>query len=1120
MVVEQEAAASDAEASPGARQDSPYQFWSHDKVPTSSDEEFKRLIFQDGEDQIDPRKPVELQSISSGEDSTTDQWTNMPKAPSEARPPGPPDDDTHITGSVAAIINLFTNGKAGKIYGKGGLWHEHALEASRSGPDGMVHGNLEIVVAYKLIPLPDGEVDWRNFLVPARDADVNRILREETEHLWENSTGISSLCSLGLTFLEPVEMLVEYMDFCKESDDNGREAEMQIRRIFKDVWVPWFHELDRLDKRASFSWPHGTDEGVETYRLADHFWIWKTLKVLDDLGVFDHQLATKFREAEQLIWKGEEHNWMLQLYTTNAHGLLFERFYEQFGKTVKRLNPGDVQRGVLQLFTTENDVSRKRMLAVARSPRETRFFFHARDTALFYGQDCSFFLPGSNFQEFWTNTIKAQIYHNESEDTGWSNAIRYALGIMAGCRHLTLNKRTPEDLVRNSVEVLLCSTSHNGFFPGQLHEATKKSRLFSNGEEWVLYYHAGFEINYILLTHARAIDRCHEKSTTAPSRPLNDASPISSRDKEDGPSPAPPSESIHVPIWATMNPKVEKLENGHLVYQDNPIVGQLNPDRHSDGQQTLTMKKFIPFNSLIDATSIITIEDEWLYPYPHFLSQARSDVTGLINRLLALPYPSKNGQANKLISATTSQPSTDVLGTVIRQGLESYHDTKRTFSISGPKSFDPLTFIVDMQKQKHLGKGEREHLGKSANNAFNLNNVTLLSKLTSPRTAEQAKKRFIWLPHANAETALLCWAATPERERAAVSLFFDRHSTYEKHIWDDTTMVLNIWQTELHLSFYELVDASTPHWIGLPPLADDAFPGGSGQQIRRASMGFRFDGDFFDRYWTCYYIEHVPSKRHQSSWRFPFDSSGTDLEKQWWQRKVLELFLLGDILQEITKSAVKFQFHVRRELGLGGSSLSFSILDSEAYSSSEDNWHKFEQILHTVEEDLMSILNTLQKWTTREQDRGQEQPRWTRNDERKYRSAINKYRGSTEQHIRDLVIQKDMIGKLKDYLATSRQKIRDDRELRRNENIRYFTYVTVIFLPLGFAASFYSMNGTPENELLTSLIKFAAGALAVTVGLLASAKTLFLAVDVLVVPLRRIRSKAGLAIEKFSRSTM
>ncbi|KKY32525.1 putative mg2+ transporter zinc transport protein [Diaporthe ampelina] len=397
--------------------------------------------------------------------------------------------------------------------------------------------------------------------------------------------------------------------------------------------------------------------------------------------------------------------------------------------------------------------------------------------------------------------------------------------------------------------------------------------------------------------------------------------------------------------------------------------------------------------------------------------------------------------------------------------------------------------------------------------------MDLFASLTSPRTAQQAKKRFLWLPHANAETALLCWAASPEQERAAISLFFDRHSKYEKYVWDDTTMVLNTWKTELHLSFYVLVDTSTPRHVGLPPPTADLLPGELRREIRRASMSFRFDGDFFDRYWTCHFVEHVPNKLHQVEWSLPFDASGKNVDKQWWQRKVLELFLLNDILCEVDDGAMEVLSQVRKELGVEESSLSFSILDSEAYSSSKDNWHRFEQILHAVEEDLTSILNTLQKWTSRERDRGQEKPRWTRSDERKYRGAINKYRGATERQIRDLGMHRDTIRKLKDTLATSRQKIRDDRELHRNENIRYFTYVTVIFLPLGFAASFYSMNGAPENDLLSSLIKFAAGAFAVTVALLASAKTLFLAVDVLVGPLRRMRSKAGLAIEKYSRST-
>lgn len=285
-------------------------------------------------------------------------------------------------------------------------------------------------------------------------------------------------------------------------------------------------------------------------------------------------------------------------------------------------------------------------------------------------------------------------------------------------------------------------------------------------------------------------------------------------------------------------------------------------------------------------------------------------------------------------------------------------------------------------------------------------------------------------------------------------------------------MVLNTWQTELHLSFFVMVEISAPRYVGLPSLTGDPFSGGPmGLQIRRASMSFHFDGDFCDRYWTCHYIEHVPSKLRQAEWRFPFDSSGKNTDKQLWQRKVLELFLLDEILREIANSTLKVLADVRRELGLEESTLSFSMLDSETDSSSRDIWHKFEQVLHAVEEYLTSTLNTLQRWTSRERDRGQEQPRWTHNDERKYRSAVIKYQGSTEQQIRNLETHRDTIRKLKDNLATSRQKIRDDRELRRNEDIRYFTYVTFIFLPLGFAASFYSMNGPPESELLESLIK-------------------------------------------------
>lgn len=113
------------------------------------------------------------------------------------------DEPIKSPGSVAIIINLFINGKAA-ILGDEDIWHEHTVGGSYVGPNGAVCGTFEIIVAYKFVLLPDRPVHWRNFLVPAQDADVSKILHQESERLWENS-GIPSLCSLGLSCVEPTE---------------------------------------------------------------------------------------------------------------------------------------------------------------------------------------------------------------------------------------------------------------------------------------------------------------------------------------------------------------------------------------------------------------------------------------------------------------------------------------------------------------------------------------------------------------------------------------------------------------------------------------------------------------------------------------------------------------------------------------------------------------------------------------------------------------------------------------------------------------------------------------------------------------------------------------------------
>lgn len=882
--------------------------------------------------------------------------------------------------------------------------------------------------------------------------------------------------------------ITDYVRIC----DNDDEIK-GMHELLQDIWIPWLLNLEMLDCRSTYAWPHAFHEDVNIFRLDDHVWVWRALKSLEERGLWKTLPSTKSIEEGNYKWRKAYH-WIFRTYRRDGDQLLqVKEVLGKFEKVAKRLLPLEVQRNALMRFTTENDldVSRKRMLAVTRSPRETRFLLHSRDTSLFYGEDLGFFLPNSPYHDLWENTLEAQVHHDENKETTWDNAIRYALGIVVGTRGSSLNNKAPNELVRNCVEVLIRSSSHAGFLPGQLNEATKEPRLFYQEGDANFYYHAGFEVNHILLTHARRIDEAFHKVAPPNSRRSRLSATEPSMENHDRAH----ENSVLAEIVAglTTQPKRQRpIDLG----QQNPGIAltQLGIATGLDARRSLTMKKLIPFNNLIDVSSINALEDEWLYNYPQFLRMKDVDLEGLANL------------------------SKDAAGGISDQDLQLPRDPaaqKRPNSTS--LSLDTATFIADTPKQKHLGKREKRAL-QSIETPQSLNNHELWNRFKVHRTATRAKKRFIWLPRANIETASLCRLVSPEPERSAMQLFFDRHSRYEKHVWDDTTMVVNTWQTEIHLSFYELVATARSTTLGLPPLSKDPFPGASKKELRRASMGFRFDGDFFDRYWTCHYIEHTDARGKNLQWNFPFESSGIHAQKQWWQRKVLELHLLHRILRSATFSSFQILNEVRSELGIGNSMISFSILDDDAYFSTKENWQRFEYILQAVDEDLTAVLRTLEKWDRREAERGQEKPRWTRNDERKYRGVISKLQGSTEREMRDLESHRNNIRKLKDTLTTSREKIRDDRELHRNENIRYFTYVTVIFLPLGFASSFYSMNGAPQYNLMISLIKFSIAAFAVTVGLLASAKVIFGAMDIILMPLRNLRKRAELTFEKSSRT--
>lgn len=150
------------------------------------------------------------------------------------------------------------------------------------------------------------------------------------------------------------------------------------------------------------------------------------------------------------------------------------------------------------------------------------------------------------------------------------------------------------------------------------------------------------------------------------------------------------------------------------------------------------------------------------------------------------------------------QPVYESVSSIIDKALESLGKTtpeEFSFSAAQGEAYvdDGLVASLPKQKSRRQKRGNKG-FGTSFASPWTPDlNQRLWDSLREARSAIKAKKRFIWLPErSNPQTALLCWLASTEAERPNISLFFDRHVGYENHMWDDTTMVTNVWQTELH----------------------------------------------------------------------------------------------------------------------------------------------------------------------------------------------------------------------------------------------------------------------------------------------------------------------------------
>lgn len=684
------------------------------------------------------------------------------------------------------------------------------------------------------------------------------------------------------------------------------------------------------------------------------------------------------------------------------------------------------------------------MLALRRSSRETRFLLHDRDAAMIYHsspREC--FFSDESVKALWEQTVKSQAHHPANEEelgSKWNTVLRYSLSVVLGAVGKTLNRKEPADLFRNSFKSLLNLFGHNGFLGNQLNDLTRTPILFEADKDRDAYFHASFEVPLVLMLHGLHDDTSHSHQQPLP-QPTARPNPL-------------------FDILACFKDISLSLRAKERPVAPIEALNSIQPRRVA-----LVMEENLPFNNHLVSTNVCPINEEWLYNYPSFFFDPDADrvPTG---RWLSKPEIFNHDDVGLTSGDTTGDESI-------------------------------VANILDAKKNK--GHGKHDKAGSSASGSFeldDLDNATLEQTLENPRRALDAKKRFIYLRNAQAKGASSVFVAGSEAEQEALRLFFRRHFRKETFTSEETDLALNLWNSELHLSFHCLVqDEQSRDTSPTPSKPPKEFKVPNTVQ---ASISYRFHGDIFDRHWTCHLIEFFPrtnasqeDERYNSLSElemlkpqcvFPKKDADLTMCKAWWQRKILELVLCRRMVHALLTHTELTKQSFDKVLQIDAKDKILS--PSGVWVLAQDCAEK----LGEIQDNLTQTIQKLKEWNERADRYGKEKPRWTLNDENKYRSTIRKIQSS-------MIDQGARVSQLRDQVQSAQKKFEraasEIGEKRKaagvahsERNIRWFTYVTIVFAPLSFAEGFYSMGGAPSLELVVSLAKFCIAALAVTVSLL------------------------------------
>ncbi|KAF5011725.1 hypothetical protein FDECE_2185 [Fusarium decemcellulare] len=870
----------------------------------------------------------------------------------------------------------------------------------------------------------------------------------------------------------------------------------------KVVVEAWVKDLDKSNKLGLYAFPRCRKEPFQNFYFTDHALIWRAIRSAEQLDLQPELPAPTEADTQERLDDNRSNNGQADGDQSNDH---------QSNKKLRKprsYSSSVVLKNIRKRFTTENPVSKKRMLAVSRSPAQNRFLLRAKDTALFHAMDLGLLDktriekiddPWNNMIDVWKNTLDCQALHEENDDTNWNEPLRFALSLIMAGNGRRMNLKPVEEMKMHALSVLLQSSSPNGLFPGAMdenHEPVRYDDVLMRDTYWGI----AFEIPYILWKY---------RARPSDSMPSTEASEETSTSTKAERKPSQPTDTE---FWLSLKQALEQQAGGTW----------------TTNRFGYSMKHSFPFNNVVYQENIVELSDEWLYNEPSFFVPAQGqDGTG--GGEYASDSDSTPSESDSTSDSDTTREShaaayvtppaipqnhTDAghqghitarWGQYMRQLLSCWPFTHKDLDTDAgtvtdtAKSAMVVGAMVDVPKFKQLRK-RVPNLGDLTTEINTGEKVK--EEMKKGRTPAKAKKRFWWFRSTDPSTNDICLRTLPSTassasssspppssstafsEKDELSDFFERHDSHGKFFFEDTVAVLNTWSTELHLSFFTVGSRKRD---GKKILTSDqkeellSFPspvkGQKGKLLTRAVMSFRFDGDFFDRYWTCCFLEGNPQLELdqgniQNEVEILLEKgmklSEADRKKvPWRQRRVLELILFDRIVSRMhewankilkeAKSCVQERTATDSKAGNSNELIQDELdkVDYDAFVNVSKRFQKLRKILQVVEGDLAENLAKIDLWQNREKERQGERPRWTFDNESRYRSIISKLVVLNNHSVQKLRRTHAKIANYNESLTKELEIMRSDLDQRRADDIQRFTYVTVVFLPMGFATGVF-----------------------------------------------------------------